>query len=142
MIYITSFLLFISIVSDVCRSNDKIFEDYKNNFYIFFSLKVVTILSIFYIFITTTIAFLEFQIVLNTSYEIQELNYKIISIEEEFEDKFYNEYFDNIKDTYILQYKKHVENINNISFSLLFFKALKEDDYVLNQVENQVESDQ
>lgn len=136
MIYITSFLLFISIVLDVCRSNDKIFEYYKNNFYILFSLKVVTILSIFYIFITTTLALLEFQMVINTSYEIQELNYKIINIEEEFEDKFYNEYLDNIKDNYILQNKKHVENINNISFSLLFFKVLKEDNYVLNQAES------
>lgn len=136
MIYVSSFLLFILIVSEVCISNDKIFESFKNNFYIYFSFKVVTILSVFYIFITTTIVFLEFQMVINNIYEIQELNSKIINIEEEFEDEFYNEYLGHIKNNYILQNKRYIENINNISFSFLFFRLLKEDDYSLNQVEN------
>lgn len=135
MIYISSFLLFILIVLDICRSNDRIFESFKNNFYIFFSYKLITILSIFYIFITTTIAFLEFQIIINNNYEIQELNSKIINIEEEFEDEFYTNYLDHIKNNYALQNKRYVENLNNISFSLLFFKVLKENDYAFTSGE-------
>lgn len=135
MIYISSFLLFILIVLDICRSNDKIFEYFKDNFYIFFSYKVVTILSIFYIFITTTIAFLEFQIIINNNYGIQKIDYKIINTEEDFEGILYIEYLNHIKSNYTLQNKNYVENINNISFSLLFFKVLEEDDYILNQVE-------